>query len=325
MQARIAPQLDSLYYFVSFNISFLLLLFRSFYYYSATGAFLHIKHTEANMKHATQRISHFIFWPVFFIAHLLTFSILSWHLLAQVDFAYPLGYKLLHLEKHIQENAPDNRFKQKFEFLTPQEHWDLFSQITYAIQHHGKGLPEISYKLPTGNSVPLMHQAEIIHLQDVANLIDVIYKIGLASAILWLILLVIAYRKTLRFPPIKKILLGFVVSIASISIAIVSIGATDIFYWLHTKIFPDGHQWFFYYEESLMTTLMKAPDIFAFIAVALISSLMILWIASVWAMNKLLANTGIHSAEKHRTEKNNIETNSIGTKTEQKNKRKKNK
>ncbi len=279
------------------------------------------------MKHAMQRIAHFIFWPVFFIAHLLTFSILSWHLLAQIDFAYPLGYKLLDLQKHIQENAPENRFKQKFEYTTPQEHWDLFSQITYAIQHHGKGLAEISYTLPNGSSTPLMHQAEIIHLQDVANLIDVIYQIGIISAILWLALLIMAYRKKIGFPAIKKILTGFVVSIAGISIVTLSLGATAIFYWLHTKIFPDGHQWFFYYEESLMTTLMKAPDIFAFIALLLIGLLMILWIGSVWGINRALTNrqgtgklpieqqgiqkpvTEKQNSEKRSTNKNNIAKN----------------
>ncbi len=279
------------------------------------------------MKHAMQRIAHFIFWPVFFIAHLLTFSILSWHLLAQIDFAYPLGYKLLDLQKHIQENAPENRFKQKFEYTTPQEHWDLFSQITYAIQHHGNGLAEISYTLPNGSSTPLMHQAEIIHLQDVANLIDVIYQIGIISAILWLALLIMAYRKKIGFPAIKKILTGFVVSVVSTSIVIISLGAKDIFYWLHTKIFPDNHQWFFFYEESLMTTLMKAPHIFAFITLLLIGLLMILWIGSVWGINRVLTNrqgTGKHpieqqgvqkpvtekqNSEKRSTNKNNIAKN----------------
>ena len=31
---------------------------------------------------------------------------------------------------------------------------------------------------------------------------------------------------------------------------------------MHEMVFPDDHQWFFYYQDSLMTTLMKAPDIF---------------------------------------------------------------
>jgi hypothetical protein len=34
-------------------------------------------------------------------------------------------------------------------------------------------------------------------------------------------------------------------------------------------VFPPGHAWFFYYEDSLMTTLMQAPHLFGFIAVAI--------------------------------------------------------
>ena len=41
----------------------------------------------------------------------------------------------------------------------------------------------------------------------------------------------------------------------------------DRFYALHEWIFPDNHQWFFYYQESLMTVLMKAPDLFGAISV----------------------------------------------------------
>ena len=240
------------------------------------------------MKSTGNNIFRFIFWPFFFIAHLLAFGVLAWHLAAQVDFAYPLGYKLLNLQKHIQENAPNNRFKREFEFTTSQEHWKLFSQIADAIQHHGKGLEEIRYKLLNGSSTPLMHQAEIIHLQDVANLIDVVYSVGIISAVIWVMLLIMAYRKKFNFPSITKILLGFVGSLTLVTITVLGTGATRLFYWLHTKIFPDGHQWFFYYEDSLMTTLMKAPDIFAFIALFLLSLLTVLWVGSVWGINKLL-------------------------------------
>jgi hypothetical protein len=39
---------------------------------------------------------------------------------------------------------------------------------------------------------------------------------------------------------------------------------------LHTVVFPADHQWFFYYKDSLMASLMKAPDIFAAIAAQLL-------------------------------------------------------
>ena len=45
-------------------------------------------------------------------------------------------------------------------------------------------------------------------------------------------------------------------------IVIFAVGAHDVFKAMHEMVFPDDHQWFFYYQDSLMTTLMKAPDIF---------------------------------------------------------------
>lgn len=230
----------------------------------------------------------YLFWPLFFISHLLITLLLSWHLWAQFNFAYPLDYKLLNIEAQIQEFAPHNRFKQEFEYTTPQEHWDLFAQIVTAIQNHGKGLADISYKLPNGTSIPFMHEAEVIHLQDVANLIDTLYITGIIAGILWLLLLFIAYKNKLSFPPLKKILISCGAAIAVITITILSLGATKVFYWLHTKIFPEGHQWFFYYEDSLMTTLMKAPDIFGLIAVLLVGLAIIFWGGSIWGVNKVL-------------------------------------
>ncbi len=255
------------------------------------------------MQNTQQRITTLLFWPFFFTTHLLALGVLSWHLLAQVDFAYPLGYKLLNLETHIKETAPFNRFKPEFELTTPAEHWSLFSQITTSVQHHGKGLAEINYRLANGTNTPLMHQAEIIHLQDVANLIDVIYNIGTACALMFLCLLTIAYYKNYTFPAIKKILLGFIGGVIAITATVLALGPTRLFYWLHTKIFPDGHQWFFYYEDSLMTTLMKAPDIFAFIAFFLLSVLVTLWIGSVWGISKLLAQKSLLEITKTKQKK----------------------
>jgi hypothetical protein len=40
---------------------------------------------------------------------------------------------------------------------------------------------------------------------------------------------------------------------------------------MHVWVFPADHQWFFYYQDSLMSTLMKAPYLFGYIAVALVA------------------------------------------------------
>jgi hypothetical protein len=233
-------------------------------------------------------INRFLFWPLFFICQLIALALMSWHLLAQFHFAYPLGYQLLNLNEHIAQFAPLNRHKDDFEFTTPEDHWRLFGEISDAVQASGKGLGEISYPLTNGENTALMHAAEIIHLQDVANLIDVFYVTGTLCLLVWGGLIFAAQRQRLILPSVKKILLGFLAGFISIATMVFIIGPTAVFYWLHVQIFPDEHQWFFYYQDSLMTTLMKAPDIFAFIAALLILLLATLWCASVYGLKHFL-------------------------------------
>lgn len=233
-------------------------------------------------------INRFLLWPVFFTCQLIALALVSWHLLAQCHFAYPLGYQLLNLDKNIAEFAPLNRYKDDFEFTTAKDHWRLFGEISDAVQSSGTGLGEISYSLKNGSTTALMHEAEIIHLQDVANLIDVFYVVGIICLLIWIGLTFLAHHRHLTLPSIKKILLGFLTGFAIIAVAVVAIGPTAVFYWFHVQVFPDGHQWFFYYQDSLMTTLMKAPDIFAFIALLLVSLLITLWCASLYGLHRWL-------------------------------------
>ncbi|MET0356217.1 MAG: DUF1461 domain-containing protein [Cellvibrio sp.] len=239
------------------------------------------------------RLPSYLIWPLIFVGQLLATSLLAWHLLAQINFAYPTGYKLLDLDKHIAEFAPLNRHIHGFEFVQPKEHWKLFAQITDAVQHNGEGLADISFVLPNNTKMALMHSAEIIHLQDVSHLINKFYVAGGIGAMLWIVFFSIAYRQKLVFPKARNIVLGFCGGIFTITAIILSIGATKVFYWLHTKVFPEGHQWFFYYEDSLMTTLMKAPDIFAFIACLLLCLLIFLWALSTLGMARLLKNNPV--------------------------------
>ena len=233
-------------------------------------------------------IKTFIFWPLFFVCQLLAVALMSWHLLAQFHFAYSLGYQLLKLDQHIAEYAPLNRYKEDFEFTTAEEHWRLFAEISDAVQTSGKGLATISYNLKDGSSTALMHAAEIIHLQDVANLIDVFYFTGSIGLLLWAGLLCIAYQQKWCLPSVKKIAGGFTAGALVLAAAVLIIGPTDVFYWLHVQVFPDGHQWFFYYQDSLMTTLMKAPDIFAFITLLLVAILIALWSLAIIGLRFLL-------------------------------------
>lgn len=224
--------------------------------------------------------------------------LLAWHLLAQVHFTYPLGYRLLGLETHIAEYAPLNRYKEGFEQTIKEDHWRLFGEISDAVQNGGKGLRDISYTPNNGKPTALMHEAEIIHLQDVANLIDTFYLAGIVAGIIWLCLLIAAKVYKLTLPSLHKVSFGFLGAILAISILVLLVGAKKVFYWLHIQIFPENHQWFFYYQDSLMTTLMKAPDIFAFITLVLLTLLIICWSFSYWIMTRFLVNRPIQSVGK---------------------------
>lgn len=232
--------------------------------------------------------NRYLLWPLLLTGHVLAASLLAWHLLAQVNFVYPLGYKLLSIEQHIQLYGPQNRYKPEFAQTTPAEHRQLFAEIVDAVQDHGNGLAEISYRLADGSRTALMREAEVIHLQDVANLIDIFYLAGIIGLVIWLLLFAYAWQSRCSFPSLKKILGGFVAFVAAASIAILIIGPTAVFYWLHIKIFPDEHEWFFFYQDSLMTTLMHAPQLFGIISVILVAVFALIWAASAWAMATIL-------------------------------------
>lgn len=236
------------------------------------------------MKH----FYNFFFWPVFFISQLIALSLISWHLMAQLHFGYPVGYQLLGLKEHIAEYAPLNRYKQDFEFTTAEDHWRLFGEICHAIQNQGRGLADIQYSLSNGQKTSLMHQDEIIHLQDVANLVDKFYFTGHIALALWLLAWIIIYWQKPRPPSNKKVLTAFLSLLALAGVTILLLGAKDVFYWLHIQIFPADHKWFFYYQDSLMTTLMKAPDIFAFITILLVVALLVFWIVSSCCLTKMV-------------------------------------
>jgi hypothetical protein len=90
----------------------------------------------------------------------------------------------------------------------------------------------------------------------------------------------------MAMPSTKKLLIS-VLSLVAVSVVLILLmGAKKFFYWLHTAVFPDNHQWFFYYEESLMSTLMKAPDLFAPISIQLLMLGIGLWLLHLILLRK---------------------------------------
>lgn len=211
-----------------------------------------------------------IVWFIALLSTLLASLSAGWLIQASRDYAYPFWYDQYDIAAHIDRFGPQNRYIQGLQTLPKDEHVRLFDDIVRAVHHHGEGLGDIRF-ITDGISRPLLRQPEIEHLQDVANLIDVLRPAGLGAALLALLLLRGLMRRKIRpHWRTQAMLLG---SFTALLLAILFLaGPRQVFYQLHVWIFPDNHQWFFYYQDSLMSTLMKAPQLFAGIAMAIMAS-----------------------------------------------------
>lgn len=222
-------------------------------------------------------------WLIFALS-LLIFSLgVSWQISKLSNFYYNTWYQVLSIEEVIEKQIPINtQGKTDFPITNTALHQQMFADIVAAIHNQGFGLSTISYRNLKGNIRPLLTQSEVIHLQDVANLLTKITNIWLINMLVLLCFLDFychGYFSKLLTAKVKiqRLIMptgkGKLLSILCFFVFLVIIfslwGFTDIFYYLHTLVFPVEHQWFFYYRDSLMSTLMKAPDIFAVIAAQL--------------------------------------------------------
>ena len=193
---------------------------------------------------------------------------ISWLVLAQTNFAYPALYSLMNIDQHINKYGPQNRYRNHFETTDQPEHIRLFSEIVTAIHDDGNGLSGITYHSPDGQPINLLlRNAEVIHLQDVAHIINYFYLASFIAIILTLTLIAGFKYKHIKLPSLKQQALGILIFSIITFFSVLIIGPVKVFYALHVWIFPDNHQWFFYYQESLMTVLMKAPDLFGAISI----------------------------------------------------------
>jgi len=229
-------------------------------------------------------------WLLVTLSTLVTALFISWNLFAKVDFLYPLWYEVLDLEQTVQTYAPQNRYRDHFEQTDRVEQQRLFSGIVESIHDRGKGLEALSYHNPQGERLgAFLTEAEIIHLQDVANLVMKFYLAGWLSILISMLLLFLLYKRRAVRPSLKEYLISAGgLSILSV-LTLFAVGPKSLFYWLHTVIFPSNHQWFFYYQESLMTTMMRAPDLFAYIAAEWVLLALLIQVALLSAANAVIS------------------------------------
>jgi len=207
-------------------------------------------------------------WMLFLLLTFLVTLPISWWGMAQADFFYSSLHDNIGIDKHIQRYAPRNRFnKLEFEKTTKVERLVLFNGVVTAIHNKGEGLDSLAY-IRNSNQEPvnLFTKAEVIHLKDVANLLEKLKPVILAVLLFWLASMLWINLKGIKLPSIKRFSLLALILFAVVFL-ILSVGPEKVFNQLHIWAFPDNHQWFFYYEDSLMSTMMKAPDLFAYISI----------------------------------------------------------
>lgn len=183
----------------------------------------------------------------------------------QADYLFPTAYRSLNIGETIRLYGPENRFRKHFEQTSEAERFRIFNQIVDAVHDNGKGLTEIIYHDNSGSVIDtFLTAAEIKHLQDVAKLFNVGKYLGWFSLACPLLLCYLKKTHT-PIPKLKHVLLSALGGIAGLTVLVLVAGPTRIFYAIHELVFPPQHQWFFYYQDSLMTTLMQAPNLFGFI------------------------------------------------------------
>lgn len=217
---------------------------------------------------------------LFIAAALLGALFLAWRLVASVDYLYPALYQPAGIGAHIDRFAPENRYRNGFGETDRDERQRLFAAIGRAIRDDGRGLESLSYHDPAGKRLgSLLRPPEIVHLRDVARLVSGLEMAGVAALLVLALQVAVLRRRRRRLPAARRMLLmtgaGFLLTV----VAVLVIGAKRVFYSLHDLIFPAEHQWFFYYQDSLMSTMMKAPDFFAYVAAALaVLAIGLLWL-----------------------------------------------
>ena len=209
-------------------------------------------------------------------AALLASLYLAWRLLAAADFLYPLWYDVAEIGAHIDEFAPRNRYRDRFGDTDRAAREAAFAAIARAIRDDARGLAALTYTDATGRSRTLLRPPEIVHLQDVARLVSTLERAGLIACALVAGMLVWLRRRRISLPGFGRLLGWTGAGVAATALLVLVIGARKVFYQFHVWIFPDDHQWFFYYQESLMSTLMKAPVLFGYIAAVLVALAVVL-------------------------------------------------
>ena len=235
--------------------------------------------------------------PTFFFNFLFSIGLfcvsfyVAWQLSATTNFLFSMWYEVIDIESAVQKYAPHNNHRKGFERTNKQEQVRLFSEIVSGIQNNGKGLAQLEYSDRNNKAIDtLLTDAEVIHLTDVAKLINKFKYFAIAGILIAVLEFLLLFVCNIQFSKLRYHLIGGVGLVILLLIFVFIAGPTKVFYAGHDLIFPNQHQWFFYYEDSLMSTMMKAPALFGPIAAQLLILTICIWITFLYLANKLISH-----------------------------------
>lgn len=216
---------------------------------------------------------------------------LSWYVLGQMNFSYGFWHDRTSIAWAIDTYGPANRQGHTgFEKTTKAERERVFAEIAKSVRSSGAGLEQIQFRVEGEADRVLLTQDEVLHLQDVAKLID-LAPFAVVPAWLGLFgVIIYSLRKNLPMPSVRIQLASLAFVSAVIGIILAVIGPKAVFTQLHIWVFPPQHKWFFYYQDSLMSTMMHAPVLFG-------------GIAAQWAVFASLIFIALQLAVKHGVER----------------------
>ena len=251
---------------------------------------------DEEKAHGTGRFLRKLFYNLSLtVALLISCLYISWQILSSVDFFFGNIYDRNNLEEHVNQFAPQNKNKEDFASTSRSERVRIFAEISDAINSGGNGLDEISYtQNSTGKIEKFLVKAELSHLQDVANLVARLKPIGAAIATVLMLFYIFCWyymftKQKYFWRPSGLISSTFQIILLTTAVVglIFIIGPQKAFYQLHEWAFTENAQWFFYYQDSLMTTLM--PEIvFADIAVLLGTFTIAIWFSITLVLRRYL-------------------------------------
>ena len=220
---------------------------------------------------------------------------LSWRALSETNFFFSQIYEYNGIEEQIAKYGPQNRNRNDFETTTKSERAKIFEEIVRSVNNGGQGLEDIVYRDASGKIIDtFLTQPEIDHLNDVARLITHLSGIlSYLAAILGVLVMVFWIGKSWKNIEIWRpytVAKSFLSMLALLLVCcgmVLAVGPQRVFYALHEWIFAGMAPWNFYFQESLMTTMLTEP-LFGSISILLMVSAFAIWVLLSALINKIL-------------------------------------